>query len=121
MPSFFGQTNNSDPESIKRTDTEIATIVEYLFQNGEKKNTNNNHIYRKSYEDSENGICSIIPVPIPGKYFHLFFYCTSCYTSDKILLKQCIKNNDWYKTNHRSCSQTTPLYFKLGTSHSYFS
>ena len=46
MPSFFNQENNSDPESIKRNDTEIATIVEYLFQNGEKKNTNNDHKYR---------------------------------------------------------------------------
>jgi len=46
MPSFFNQENNSDPESIKRNDTEIATIVEYLFQNGEKKNTNNDRKYR---------------------------------------------------------------------------
>ncbi len=39
MPSFFNQANNSDMESIKRNDTEIATIVEYLFREGEKKQT----------------------------------------------------------------------------------
>ena len=31
MPSFFGQSNNSDPESVKRNDTEIFTMVEYLY------------------------------------------------------------------------------------------
>jgi len=31
MPSFFGQDNNSDPTSVKRNDTEIFTMVEYLF------------------------------------------------------------------------------------------
>ncbi len=36
MPSFFGQDNNSSPEFVKRTDTEIATITEYLFADGEK-------------------------------------------------------------------------------------
>jgi len=41
MPSFFGQTNNSDSVSVKRNETEIATIVEYLFKDGEKNNKNN--------------------------------------------------------------------------------
>ena len=36
MPAFFGQSNNSDPASVSRTDTEIATITEYLFEDGEK-------------------------------------------------------------------------------------
>jgi cbb3-type cytochrome oxidase cytochrome c subunit/predicted nucleic acid-binding Zn-ribbon protein len=31
MPSFFGQSNNSKPEDIKRTDQEIRAIVHYLF------------------------------------------------------------------------------------------
>jgi cbb3-type cytochrome oxidase cytochrome c subunit len=33
MPKFFGQSNNGDPESIKRTDQEIQAIVHYLFSN----------------------------------------------------------------------------------------
>ncbi len=32
MPSFFGQSNNSDPESVKITNQEIHAIVEYLFK-----------------------------------------------------------------------------------------
>jgi cbb3-type cytochrome oxidase cytochrome c subunit len=52
MPSFFGQSNNSDPASVSRTDTEIAAITEYLFQDGEKfKNKNN----RKYLGNKENG------------------------------------------------------------------
>lgn len=31
MPSFFGQFNNSDPESQKRADQEILAMVHYLF------------------------------------------------------------------------------------------
>jgi len=41
MPSFFGQTNNSDSLSVKRNETEIATIVEYLFKDGEKNKKSN--------------------------------------------------------------------------------
>ncbi|MBF0489329.1 MAG: c-type cytochrome [Candidatus Omnitrophica bacterium] len=33
MPSFFHQTNNSDPASLKRSAQEIHAIVEYLFAN----------------------------------------------------------------------------------------
>ena len=42
MPAFFGQSNNSDSASVKRNETEIATIVEYLFPNGDIKLSNNN-------------------------------------------------------------------------------
>ena len=42
MPAFFGQTNNSDSSSVKRNETEIAAIVEYLFPNGDKKKKNEN-------------------------------------------------------------------------------
>ena len=52
MPSFFGQTNNSDPASVKRTDTEIAAITEVLFKNGEN---NNNKFNKKYMGDAENG------------------------------------------------------------------
>jgi len=45
MPSFFGQSNNSDEQSLKRNETEIATMVEYLFQDGEKFSTRNNRKY----------------------------------------------------------------------------
>ncbi|MCR4336476.1 MAG: c-type cytochrome [Candidatus Omnitrophica bacterium] len=31
MPAFFGQSNNSDPESVKRSEQEIHTMVHYLF------------------------------------------------------------------------------------------
>ncbi len=31
MPSFFGQSNNTDPESLKRSEQEIHAIVSYLF------------------------------------------------------------------------------------------
>ena len=40
MPSFFGQDNNSDPNSIKRNNTEIFTIVEYLFNSNHKQMSN---------------------------------------------------------------------------------
>ena len=33
MPKFFGLFNNSDPESVARTDQEINAIVHYLFKN----------------------------------------------------------------------------------------
>ena len=33
MPTFFGQTNSSDPKSVRRTTTEIHAIVNYLFSN----------------------------------------------------------------------------------------
>ncbi len=33
MPKFFGQSNSSDPEFVKRTDQEIQAIVHYLFSN----------------------------------------------------------------------------------------
>ncbi|MEA1881931.1 MAG: c-type cytochrome [Candidatus Marinimicrobia bacterium] len=36
MPHFFKQVNNNDPESIKRSDQEIHTIVSYLFNRSEK-------------------------------------------------------------------------------------
>ena len=42
MPAFFGQSNNSDSISVKRNETEIATIVEYLFPNGDRKKSNIN-------------------------------------------------------------------------------
>ncbi len=31
MPSFFGQSNNNDPESVQRVEQEIHSIVHYLF------------------------------------------------------------------------------------------
>lgn len=52
MPAFFGQSNNSDPASIARTDTEIAAITEYLFQDGEKFKKMQNKRYMG---DNENG------------------------------------------------------------------
>ena len=45
MPAFFGQSNNSDPASVSRTDTEIATITEYLFEDGEKFKKDRNQKY----------------------------------------------------------------------------
>jgi cbb3-type cytochrome oxidase cytochrome c subunit/mono/diheme cytochrome c family protein len=32
MPRFFGLSNNSDPEDVARTDVEIDSILEYLYQ-----------------------------------------------------------------------------------------
>ena len=40
MPAFFGQSNNSDPESLKRTDQEILSMVHYLFNNSNEYETN---------------------------------------------------------------------------------
>ena len=51
MPAFFNQSNNSDSSSIKRNETEIAAIVEYLFPNGDKKPTNQ----KKYIGNKENG------------------------------------------------------------------
>ena len=45
MPSFFGQDNNSDPKSVKRNETEIFTMVEYLFKEGEKLSNSNQNKY----------------------------------------------------------------------------
>ena len=33
MPAYFGQSNNSDPEAVARTDQEVIAIVSYLFAN----------------------------------------------------------------------------------------
>ena len=35
MPKFFGQSNSSEPEFVKRTDQEIQAIVHYLFSNSD--------------------------------------------------------------------------------------
>ncbi|MBT3590027.1 MAG: c-type cytochrome [Candidatus Marinimicrobia bacterium] len=43
MPHFFGQDNNSSPDMIKRNDTEIMTMVNYLFPNGKEVSTENDH------------------------------------------------------------------------------
>jgi len=51
MPAFFGQSNNSDSLSVQRNETEIATIVEYLFPNGDKKTSND----KKYLGNKENG------------------------------------------------------------------
>ena len=40
MPSFFNQSNNSDPESQARVVQEIHAIVNYLFQNSEEYKKN---------------------------------------------------------------------------------
>ena len=42
MPAFFRQSNNSDSISIKRNETEIATIVEHLFSDEDRKYNNQN-------------------------------------------------------------------------------
>lgn len=36
MPSYFNQSNNSDPESVTRSQQEIHAMVEYLFSKSEK-------------------------------------------------------------------------------------
>ena len=51
MPHFFGQENNSSEEMVKRTDTEIHAITEYLFS-GKEKVFNNSEKY---LGDAENG------------------------------------------------------------------
>jgi len=51
MPHFFQQDNNSDEESIRRNNSEIYAITEYLFNNGENS-TNNSSEY---IGDSNNG------------------------------------------------------------------
>ena len=53
MPAFFGQTNNSDSASVRRNETEIATIVEYLFPNGDRKNGNDSK-YLGDYDSGKN-------------------------------------------------------------------
>jgi len=53
MPSFFGQSNNSDPEAIERNDTEIYTIAEYLFQDGEKMSRENDLEYMGNAEKGQ--------------------------------------------------------------------
>tara|TARA_Y100000590_G_C15726189_1_gene1015317 strand:+ start:16 stop:1680 length:1665 start_codon:yes stop_codon:yes gene_type:complete len=53
MPAFFGQSNNSDSVSVLRNKTEVATIVEYLFPDGNKKKTHNAK-YLGNKENGEN-------------------------------------------------------------------
>jgi len=53
MPSFFGQSNNSEPDDIKRNDTEIYTIAEYLFQDGEKMSRKNDRKYLGNAEKGQ--------------------------------------------------------------------
>ncbi len=52
MPTFFDQENNSSPNMIKRTNTEIYSIVEYLFKETDKSDSKNE---RKYLGDEENG------------------------------------------------------------------
>jgi len=40
MPVFFGQSNNKDSESVRRTEQEIHAIVEYLFKNSKEYSKN---------------------------------------------------------------------------------
>ena len=51
MPSFFGEDNNSDPNSVRRNDVEIFTMVEYLFDADYKEMKNHN----KYMGDEVNG------------------------------------------------------------------
>jgi len=53
MPSFFGQDNNSAPDVVKRNDTEIATITEYLFKDGNKFSKKRSRKYLGSAENGE--------------------------------------------------------------------
>ena len=53
MPSFFNQTNNNDHHSIKRNDTEIYAMVEYLFKDKQEVDRNQNH--SKYLGDADNG------------------------------------------------------------------
>ena len=53
MPSFFGQENNSDSMSVRRNATEIATIVEYLFKNGEKIDKRFDHEYMGNMDNGK--------------------------------------------------------------------
>jgi cbb3-type cytochrome oxidase cytochrome c subunit len=43
MPHFFEQDNNSSPEMRKRNETEILTMVDYLFADGKEASTKNDH------------------------------------------------------------------------------
>ena len=52
MPHFFEQENNSSPEMIKRNNSEIYAITEYLFPNGEHL-MNNSSKYIGNYESGE--------------------------------------------------------------------
>ena len=53
MPSFFGQDNNSAPDMVKRNDTEINAITEYLFKEGEHFTKKNDRKYRGNKENGE--------------------------------------------------------------------
>ena len=54
MPSFFGQDNNSDPESVKRNDTEIFTMVEYLFDSNYKEMKNIVSSFKRYWKPQRN-------------------------------------------------------------------
>ena len=41
MPHFFDQSNNSDEESVKRSNATIYAITEYLYPDGDKENFDN--------------------------------------------------------------------------------
>ena len=51
MPHFFNQDNNFTDEMIKRNNSEIYAITEYLFQNGEHQKNNSS----KYIGDKTNG------------------------------------------------------------------
>ncbi|SVB64168.1 uncharacterized protein METZ01_LOCUS217022, partial [marine metagenome] len=53
MPSFFGQSNNSDTNAVLRNDTEIYTIAEYLFQDGEKMSRKNDQKFTGNAEKGQ--------------------------------------------------------------------
>ena len=53
MPAFFGQENNSSHDMVIRNNTEIFTIVEYLFKNGDFSKPRND---RKYLGDANRGM-----------------------------------------------------------------
>ncbi|MAZ68668.1 MAG: hypothetical protein CMG49_04810 [Candidatus Marinimicrobia bacterium] len=52
MPHFFDQSNNSDEESVKRSNATIYAITEYLYPDGDKENFDNSNEF---IGDAENG------------------------------------------------------------------
>lgn len=67
MPRYFGNTNNSAPEDVARTDVEIKAMVEFLFSRSQKLNY---------------GSVEAVGDPVNGKKLVHEIGCTGCHLTE---------------------------------------
>jgi len=59
MPSFFGQSNNSDAESLKRSEQEILAMMEYLYHHSEPYEMDTDNVAQGNIRKGEKLVASV--------------------------------------------------------------